>query len=212
MNVRWLQRSLVTVAGGCLMTGCALSNAHVKLAYNADPATRSPLSELKPMTIALQMEDQREASERDRVGDRINGFGQVTAKVLADQDATVVVQNALQAELEKAGHKIVAADGTEGTNVEATLTVVLKKYWCESKMHFWDVEMVGTINTEVNVVNPADPSAPFKKPISSTYRESRQVVVDGAFQSVLNRALAEFIHDFSLDPAIVRALRESHRE
>jgi hypothetical protein len=55
-----------------------------------------------------------------------------------------------------------------------------------------------------------DPSIKFSKALGGTHRHGEQMVDESDYQEALNGALKEFIHDFSFDPEIARALREAH--
>lgn len=202
LTIRWLF-CLTTML--CL-TGCAWTPARLNLAYSPVPGKKSPLSTVKPMSIALEVQDQRDPTERDRVGDKKNGWGMVTAKALAKKELTAVIYDALKTEFENNGHKVVDSK-TEHPAVN--ITILLKKYWSDFNIHFWDVEMVGTVNSEVGISNPRNNSVIFSKSINGTFRESRQIALDSAFESVLNGALAEFVRNFSYDMGIISALQES---
>ncbi len=187
------------------LAGCALTTARVDLAYLPDSAKKSPLSTLKPMTIALQIDDQREIGERDKVGNKKNGFGMVTAPVVSNREVTAVVYNALKNELENNGHKVVAVP-TE-SRADLTITARLKKYWCDFAIHLFDIEMTGTVIAEVAVVSPQNNTVLGQKVVNGTFTESRQIALDGAFEGVLNGALGEFVRTFSRDPTLLDALR-----
>jgi len=56
------------------LSGCALTKANVKLAYLTDPAKKSPLSALTPMTLFLQLEDLRKMKNSKQVGNKRNSY------------------------------------------------------------------------------------------------------------------------------------------
>lgn len=194
--------SIVIVSGGC-----AFTTANVDISYM--PETKSPLMTIKPITIALQVEDQRNPEEQDRVGDRKNNLGMVTASVKSKKEVTVVLYDALKNELENNGHKIV---NTKEDKYDAFIKVLLKKYWSDFKTHFFDIEMIGTINADVSIQKPQNGSVIFSKVITSTFRESKQMATEGAFKSVLNGVLVEFVRSFSRDPGILEALKNVHEK
>ena len=216
MTVRLLRHATIALACTILMTGCSStslhSDLHVQLSYGALPSDRTPLSELKPMTIAIRVEDQREPAERNRVGDRINAYGTVLAKIVAQPDALMAMQNAFQTQFENNGHRVEVSGETNGPTADAIVVVGMKKYWGEAKIHFFDVEMVGTVSADVSISSVKNPSVTFTKSISGTHRQGVPIADDIDYQVALNGALKEFIHDFSFDPAIARALREAHGE
>ncbi|MFQ5542038.1 MAG: YajG family lipoprotein [Candidatus Binatia bacterium] len=192
-----------------ILSGCAYTTAHVDLSYLPEADKKSPLGMIKPMTFALQVEDQRPVGERDRVGDRRGGFGQVAASVKSDKEVTMVLHDALKNELENNGHRVV---DTKEAPSDVIIHLGLKRYWSDARMHFWDIEMIGRINADITIRNPRNDSVLFSKPINSTFRESRQLGTGKAYESVLNGALAEFIRSFSRDPSILKALQLAQRE
>lgn len=194
--------SIVILSGGCAFTPATVDMSYI-------PETKSPLITIKPMTIALQVEDQRNPEEQDRVGDKKNGFGIVTASVKSKKEVTVILYDALKNELENNGHKIA---NTKENKYDAFIKVLLKRYWGDYRTHFLDLEMIGTINADISIQNPQNGLAIFSKVITSTFRESRQMAGDGAFKSVLNGVLREFVRSFSRDPGILKALKNVHEK
>ena len=67
--------------------------------------------------------------------------------------------------------------------------------------------MKGTLDTDIAILNGIDQSQLVSRSFNSTYRESRQMAFDEAFESALKGALLEFIRSFSRDPNILDALR-----
>jgi len=154
------------------------------------------------MTIGLQVEDQREVDKRDRVGDKKNNLGMVTAKVKSNKEVTVVLHDALKNELENNGHKVVNMNELP---LDLIISVRLKRYWSDGRIHFFDVEMIAAIDTDITIHSPRNDSIVALKPINGAFRESWQIALDGAFQSALNGALAEFVRNFSRDPDVLKA-------
>jgi hypothetical protein len=74
------------------------------------------------------------------------------------------------------------------------------------KMHFFDVEMDGTLNTDVTI-RDAHEAIVVSKPTNATYQQSRQYAGDSAFEDALNGVLTEYIRGFSRDPDILQALK-----
>lgn len=201
----WTIRRLVIGALLLLpLTGCALTTAHLDLEYRPEPGTRSPLSAIKPMTIALAVEDQRPPGERNRVGDKRNNLGMVTARVETNREPTRVLYDALKAELERNGHKILEANAV---GPAVAIHARLLRYWGDGSIRAFDVEMTGTIRAEVSVLEPQSRRVLFARPVTGTARDSRLMGTDGAFEDVLNRALAEFVRGFARDPGLLEALR-----
>lgn len=187
-----------------ILQGCALTDAHIDLTYLPATEGRSPLGTMSSMQVVLQIDDQRPAGERQWVGNKRNGYGMVTAWVKSNKEVTSVIYDALKNELVSNGHKVV--DVKEAPS-NVGIIVALKKYWSDISIRFWDVEVIGTLNADVTVRDPGRDLTLLLRPIQSTFRDSRAIVTDGAYESVLNGALAEFIRSFSRDPSILKALQ-----
>lgn len=186
-----------------VLCGCALTPAHVNLAYAPEAGKKSPLSAVSTLRFALQVDDQRDGSERDRVGDKKNNYGMVTAKVLSKTEPPTVIQNALGRELTHNGHEVVEKQASPDIVVQASL----KKYWSDARVRFWDVEMIATLSSDVSILDGRTNRVILSKPLNCTFRDSTPMATDGCHEKVLNGALAEFVRTFARDPAILDAIR-----
>jgi len=203
MNLRPIVRLACVALSSSLLIGCALSTAKVNVGYQAQPGTKTPLSDIKPLTCALKVEDARGPMPPNRVGEKSNAFGPTGAYVEAPKDIREIIFEAVKSEFEASGHKIVTGD----TAADATLTVSVKRYWTESKVHFWDIEVLGTVSAELTVSGTQTNIPPFTRTITGTFRSSNQLVTDADYQKALNGALAEFIREMALDSQLVADLR-----
>lgn len=136
------------------------------------------------------------------MGDR-EYYGSAESKEELNKDVTILLYEALENELKKNGHRVVGAKETP----DVVIHTRLKRYWSNSRPHFWDVEMIGTISSHITVHNPRNESVLFSKPLNTTFRESRQIVSQGTVNRLLKKALEEFIRDFSRDPVLLKALQ-----
>jgi uncharacterized lipoprotein YajG len=186
-----------------LSSGCAFTTAKVNLSYT--PTSQSPLVTLEPARVALQVEDHRIPEEKGKIGNKVNVYGMVTASVVSNKEVSLVLQEALKNELQNNGHKVV--DSREADH-DVFIKVLLVKYWSIPKIRFADVEMMGTVTGEVVIQDGKTPEVLFSKAITGTSRESRGIVLDSTYESVLNGALAEFVRSFSRDPAVTGALQD----
>ncbi len=185
-----------------LLPGCAVIPAKLNLAYRPDAAQKSPLTTLAPMNVAFQVQDQRPPDERDRVGDKRNGYGMRMAKILSNRPPTSVLNDALSLELGNNGHTSAEAP----TDSDAIIRVDLQKYWTDVRVHWTDLEMIATLCADVDIVDPQDQSTVFRKPFACAFRESTLMVSDGAYERALNGVLREFVRDFARDPGLLDAL------
>jgi hypothetical protein len=209
MKLQWhsfLARALLSCI---VLPGCAFMDAHVNPEFSMEPGKRSPLGTIAPMAISIQVEDQRSPFEQDRVGDKKNNFGSVTAKVISDKAPSSILYDALRAEFEANNHKIVKPDNG---NADVLLKVGLKRYWSDFSVHFFEIEMKGSLETDIGLFNAKNQEQIASIPLNSTFRESRQMALDGAFEDALRGALSEYVRSFSRDPNILDAFRSAQKE
>ena len=206
MRIAGMSVAAVLLVYGSILGGCASMDAHVTPVYTVEPGKKSPLSTIQPLTVAIQVEDQRNQFELDRLGNKKNGYGQNMAKVIPDKAPADILRDALRAEFEANNHKVVAP---EVTQADALLKVGLKRFWSEATIHFFDIEMVSTLETDVGILNGTSQDKLSSKPLTSTFRDSRQYAGDGAFEDSLKGALLEYVRTFSRDPAVLDALKSA---
>ena len=206
MRIAGMSMAAVLLVYGSILGGCASMDAHVTPVYTVEPGKKSPLSTIQPLTVAIQVEDQRNQFELDRLGNKKNGYGQNMAKVIPDKAPADILRDALRAEFEANNHKVVAP---EVTQADALLKVGLKRFWSEATIHFFAIEMVSTLETDVGILNGTSQDKLSSKPLTSTFRDSRQYAGDGAFEDSLKGALLEYVRTFSRDPAVLDALKSA---
>ncbi|ULA67977.1 MAG: hypothetical protein LZF62_310049 [Nitrospira sp.] len=204
MRIAGVSVAAVLLVYGSILGGCASTDAHVTPVYTVEPGKKSPLSTIPPLAVAVQVEDQRNQFELDRVGNKKNGYGQNMAKVIPDKAPADILREALKAELEANSHKVVAPGVTQA---DALVKVGLKRFWSEATIHFFDIEMVSTLETDIGILNGTGQDKLSSKPLTSTFRDSRQFAGEGAFEDSLKGALLEYVRTFSRDPAVLDALR-----
>ncbi len=191
---------------GSILGGCASLDAHVTPVYTVEPGKKSPLSTIPSLAVSIQVEDQRNQFELDRVGNKKNGYGQNMAKVIPDKAPADILRDALKAEFEANNHRVVAPDVSQA---DALVKVGLKRFWSEATIHFFDIEMVATLETDIGILNGTGQDKLSSKPLTSTFRDSRQYAGEGAFEDSLKGALLEYVRTFSRDPAVLDALRSA---
>ena len=96
---------------------------------------------------------------------------------------------------------------SKGSSSDAIIRVGLKKFWSNVRIKFWEIVMIGAVDADITIRDPKNNSDKISRPINGTFRESRQIAVDEAYESMLNGALAEFVRNFSRNSDILKALR-----
>ena len=201
MNSARVTRYALLLVLTAMSFGCV--NFQVDLAYRPEGGHKSPLSTIKPLVFAIQVDDQRNPKERDRLT--------WIASVKANRDVVLVLHEALKTELENNGHNVRAL---KDADVNATVHFVLKKYWCCDSRFFGYLESprwIATINGDLEILDAKNERL-VSKPVSSTYLRSGQTNRDERLEIPLNGVLSEFIRNWARDPSIVNALQGIQRE
>lgn len=203
MKTKHYIQILPVIGALAVLTGCAIIPGKVELSYSPAPGSKTPLSEVKPLTVSLNVQDEREASVRNRVGDKRNAYGMAMAKVKSKRDLPFVLREALKRELEANGHTVTETPA----QAIASINVALKVFMSDSKSRALDVEMRGTVSADVEIKDRHTSAPPLKKMITATTREGAIGILDAAYEKVLNRALAEFVRNFAFDSEVVKTLQ-----
>lgn len=192
-----------------VLSGCALTDAHVNPTYVVEAGKKSPLSMITPLAVAIKIDDQRPEYEQDRVGNKKNNLGAITAKVLMDTPPATVLYDALKAEFEASNHKVLKLEDDQADSV---VKIGLKRYWSDFAVHWFDIEMLGTLETDLSIFKGTGHEPLLTKPFNSNFRESRQMARDGAFEDVLRGVLLEYVRGFARDPHVLEALKSAAAE
>jgi hypothetical protein len=194
---------------GIVLSGCALTDAHVNPSYAVEAGKKSPLSTIAPLTVAIKVDEQRPYYEQDRVGNKKNNLGSITAKVISDTPPPSILYDALKAEFEASNHKVLKMEDGQADSI---VKIGLKRYWSDFAVHWFDIEMMGTLETDLAIFKDTGQEPLLTKPFNSNFRESRQMVLDGAFENVLRGALLEYVRSFARDPNVLDALKAAAAE
>jgi len=211
-----------------LCPGCASKQVSLTLDYR--PTKAGLLSELNPAVLSLRVVDHRPLEERNGIGIQRHVLsGTEHAVVTSRTPVPQVVYNALKAELERSGHRVLESGQGVGAT---TIDVALTQFLIDSKMADADIELLGTIRAEVMTpAGTADmPSISlFTVESANVHRVRMNVAVRvltrglvpairshvsrSDLQKTMNGALAEFVRRFCLEPnlrqALVRAAQET---
>jgi hypothetical protein len=166
------------------------------------PNGKGPLSSIKPLTVLVQVEDQRPSAEQDSVL-QLKALVGSTDTWYTKKSVPLIVQDALISELSKCGHRAVADTSTK---VDARVKIVLKRFIATfSKSGSAEAQ----VDAEIFVTNKTGKvtAAPFQ--ISGNYQRKAGLVgpVRKGPDEDLSAALAEFIHNLTFDSRLVEGLQ-----
>ena len=183
-------RCILVCLLAAIISGCA---APLDLAYRPEPDRKSPLSTISPLSLNIQIDDQRKQASLAVAPAYRGPPGNV---IKASLDTPVVVRQAFQAEIENNGHHV------RGSAADATVHVTLERYSC------CDLIRLGSVATLYGTIEIFDSQGRSlgSKPLSSSFLGPANNTQ--TFQTMLNGVLSEFIRSFARDPVTIAALRD----
>jgi hypothetical protein len=199
-----MHKLTLTIAAlvACLVTGCtSTKTATAKVHYK--PKGQGALSSVKPRSVMIQVNDQRPAGEQDCVSKTRLSSIDPTFVFVTTEPATDIVGDALKKELEVNGHHVVSGADAKP---DANITIGLKRFFGTLTGR----HKVAEIDAEILVAreNGQPPPAPF--PISGNFKKTYNAifaVLSADPSEELSAALADFIHNLTLDPRFLEALQ-----
>lgn len=143
-NLRRSILALLLVVVFSCGTGCAFGTRDVELQYPPEENISSKLaSEANAAPLAVQsgkevllirFEDKR--TEKERIGQVRNTYGMVTAKVVAANDVSDWLTNALKTELENAGYQVRVSDAKEESSNTPVIKGEILTVFCDSYLTY----------------------------------------------------------------------------
>ena len=200
-----------------LCGGCASRETEIVIDYA--PTEPGLLSKKKPSVVCLQVVDQRPENQRDNIGVRRKTlFGAPHGRVVSKIPEVQVVHNALKAELERSGHRVL---GPGQGSAEITLNVSLTQFLLDSKAaEVVYIEVVGSIRADVVASASTKNISQLSFRVESSYRDYVQMgwaayttalgLLSDLFirtpkdeiEKVVNGTLAEFVRCFCEEPKL----------
>jgi len=178
---------------------------HSMTVHVKPPVGNGPVSSAKPVTVLIQVEDQRPPAERDSVFQIVADVGG-TDRWNTKKAVPLIVQDAVASEFSKCGHRVVA-DASSSTDVR--VKVALKRFRAFLSTSVLTHSVEAQVDAEVVVANEARKATlpPFR--ISGNYQRKSGFGTVGApaADEALREALADFIHNLTFDPRLVEAMQ-----
>lgn len=182
-----------------LGSGCAFTDATLKVRYDEALAVRGPLANVEPLRVEIVPFGDRRP-EIDKIGWKQNAYGMKTAKIFSAKPVPEVVRDALALELAKNGHRLEA-------NPQVKLTGDVTEFWFDSNIGIFTIEFVGTVGITLNVVDGKTGEVVYSRAYQGNYNEKSMGGLGGTWERVLNTALERMIHQVVTDVRLVQALK-----
>jgi hypothetical protein len=176
--------------------GCA-SEAYIKCQYQ--PTRKSPLSQLKPVKVLIEIDDQRPAEEREDLA-KVHLDFMNKGVIKSKQTVPQIVAAALARELQFNGYQVTQ---NASDRADARVNVQLTRFFGTFAL----VEHTVLVASEVTVSREGRPSNPVL--VTGTFRRqsSRTLGAGANPKHDINAALADYVHNFSFEPVVLEALR-----
>jgi len=193
------KRTTTLFAVALLASGCAFTDATLKVRYDEALAARGPLSSVEPRRVEITpFADKR--PEIDKIGWKKNSYGMKTATIFSEKPVPEVVRDALALELAKNGHLL-------EPDPQVKLTGDVTEFWFHSNIGFFTIEFVGTVGITLNVVDGKTGEVVYFRAYQGNYNEKSLGGLEGTWERVLNTALERMMHQVVTDVRLVQALK-----
>lgn len=181
------------------LSACALSEDTVSLQY-APMGAVAEMPGAKQASIIVNVVDAR-SDHRDRVSTKKNGYGMEMAAIRADRDVTLLVKEAIEAELRARGFRV--GEGSAQAKID------LLKFYNDFKVGFFSGDAIADVTFNVQVVG-ANGAIVFSKPISSSGKAADIMLASGsnakeALENGLRTAIANLMQDAEFMSAVMKA-------
>lgn len=183
-----------------LLSGCALSTDKIDLSYNARGA-RDKVNGAEGVKVQVTAVDQRQV--RDKVGKKINGFGQEMGGIASTTDVVELVRGAIETELTRRGF-------SKGDSV--LVACDLNNFWNHFKVGFFAGDSIAEVNFTVQVKNHEGNIIFSKNVVAQGLEPNIQVAAGHNAKPALEQALANAIEDLFQDPAFLPSLFKANTD
>jgi uncharacterized lipoprotein len=197
---RLLSCAALSIALVLSVTGCALTKDHISINYS--PQTNViKVAGAELVAAAVQVSDLRAA--KDRVGSKKNGYGMEMAAIVANEDITDTVRNAVEAELKQRGFTVGPGD--------LLLSIQVIRFQNDFKVGFWAGDAIAELMLETQL-RKSDGAIVYSKVISGDGAKmniqlasgsNAKVALEGALRSAMERLFG--------DPVFIDALLKSSK-
>jgi len=193
--VRFCAAALLAVA----ISGCALTEDTVSLQYRP-MAGVAEVPGAKQVGIVVAVADARTA-HRDRVSVKKNGYGMEMAAIRSDRDVTLLVKEAIEAELRARGFRI----GEGGAQAKADLLT----FYNDFKIGFFSGDAVAEVTFNIQVVG-SNGTILYSKPVSSSGKAPDILLASGsnaktALENGLQTAIANLMSDQAFIDSVLKS-------
>lgn len=207
IDITMIARRALLLAATAVVSSCTSTKTQLDVAYVPQRGHLSALSTIKPLAFSVQVDDQRDAAVRDRLGNMPGFASRTPVQPNREVAVTLLLEDALRTELNNNGHD---ARFTTGAAVNVAVLFSLRTYWCCDIRILDSRYWVATISGKLELLD-ARSERLLSKPVSSVYLKTIEYNIP-EFEIMINGVLSEFVRNFARDPDVVNALRGIQRQ
>ncbi len=196
-------KNLIIILALVVTSGCAFTDATLKVDYDESHATRGPIEKVEPLSFEVaSFADKRE--DRVRIGYKRNGYGQKTADISTEKPVTAIVEDALKATIKHNGHGL----SDEG---QVIVTGDVTEFWFDADPGFWTVRFMGTVESRIEFMDAATDASIYANDYRGYYEKETPGGLENTWTEVMELALENMIDSVVKDPELAKALRANAR-
>lgn len=187
-----------------MVTACATGTTNLTLGLADDAVKPALLSEAPSTKLAIaNVTDGRDGAQRDRIGDKRNGYGMVMGAVGTNEPVTDIVKDTIEKTFEANGHDVTGTD-TDALKVETEV----KRFWFDYKTGLVTVEFFGDVQISLKVLAPGSGEVLFEDEFKGYFSDKTGGGLSKTWTRIMDAALADLSREISLSSELMEALDE----
>jgi uncharacterized lipoprotein len=194
MNKKILTIALLSVI---IFSGCALTTDRITLQYNQQQGI-SQIPGASNISVSVKVNDSR--PDKSKVSSKKNGYGMEMAPIVAEEDVSITIRNAIEQEIRIRGFRLGSDDAL--VNVIADLT----RFYSDFKIGFFSGDAVADLNMSVIVKSKNGDLLYSRNVVSNGIEQNTQLASGHNARLALNRALENSIKSLFSDQEFLSAL------
>jgi uncharacterized lipoprotein YajG len=173
--------------------GCALQEDVVAVPYTAKGGTQIGGGAM----VAVSVDDAR-TEDRTRISNKVNGYGMEMAAIRADREVTVIVRDAMEAELRSRGFAV----GQGGVHAK----VAVNRFYSSFKQNLFSGDAVGDVKLHILVTSASNQTL-YERQVDVEGSQPKIMIASGSnAAAALSDGMGKAFIVLFDDPAFVAAL------
>ena len=190
---------LAIVVAAAAIQGCAFTDARLDVRNSPTATYKGPMSSVEPTSFTVApLADER--PDKQRIGNKRNGFGQKTADITTTNLVTAIVADGVKAGLQRNGHSIA---GTGDVKITGAVT----RFWFEVDPNMFTVDFTGNIECKLEFADAKSGAKIYSSTYTGTNKKTTGGGLEATWTEVMNTAVDKLVEDVVFDADLVEALQ-----